>query len=110
MSNLTLLLAQVQQESATEQINDFLDGGVGQFIKVVLVTFGFVVVIFSLSKVVMKALQGNTTGAVKSFLIGLFLAALLFNLAFIGNFIDWASGLWGAVADTGTEVISDATK
>ena len=58
----------------------------------------------------MNSMKGNAAGAVKSLVIGILLAALLFNLALVGDFIDWASGLWTSVADTGGEVISDATK
>lgn len=110
MSNLYLTLAQVQSTDASDAINNFLDGGIGSFLRVVLATFGFVVVIFTLAKVVMNSMKGNAAGAVKSLVIGILLAALLFNLALVGDFIDWASGLWTSVADTGGEVISDATK
>jgi hypothetical protein len=108
-NNLAVILAQAAAPvDASGRINGFLDTGLGRFIQTILVVAGFVVVIWSLSKVVMKALQGNTTGALKSFLIGLFLAALFFNLSLIGTFIDWASALWGGVADTGETVVNDA--
>lgn len=108
MYNQLMVLA--TQKTASTEITTFLGSGVGRFIQAILVVVGFIVVIFSLVKVVTKGMQGNVTGALKSFFIGLFLAALFFNLAFIGTFIDWASALWEGVGNTGSTVVSSAKK
>ncbi len=106
-----LILATTAPSSGSnaERAKTFFDSDIGSVISAGLVILGFIVVIFTIVKVVMTALKGNSTGAIKNLAIGLFVASILFNPSFIGNFIDWTSNVWEAVFGT-AESITDKDK
>jgi hypothetical protein len=100
------IIGDASKKSAATEAGNFFSSGIGAVLQSVLIVVGLAVIIFSLFKVVMKALQGNTTGAVKSLAMGLFLAALFFSPVFIGSIIDVVVNVWSSVVGTAESVTS----
>lgn len=101
-----LVLATVNTTDNATRAAGFFNTPIGKVISAGLVIFGFVVLIFTIFRVVMNALKGNTTGALKNLVIGIFLSFLLFRPAFIGNFIDWAGYVWENITGTAKDFTS----
>ena len=104
-----LVLATTGSDNAS-RAQRFFDTPIGKVITAGLVIFGFIVLIFTIFRVVMNALKGNTTGALKNLVIGIFISFLLFRPAFIGNFIDWAGYVWENITGSARDLTSNPDK